>query len=315
MVWLKRNLSLAISGFIALGLLGYGAWYLYSAIQKNKAVDEEIQQTKRDIERLLGMPITPSATNLANAQREYSRMAAFNSLARKQFPAAPQPQSPLTSETFKTLLQTTVNEIQQRARAVGITVEPSYYFTFESHKGSLEFDPSVLRPLFDRLNEVQLICSVLLEARVNRIVSIRRAAVPGERPVGNAPAGGDYLSVSSRPQAEVGMTVWPYEVTFDCFTSQLGSVLEALERSNQGLLVKAITSELAPVTPEGAKPTTAQRNPVQAPGQRPATSPARAPGALETVINEKLLRVTLHIEIVRPETMAPPAGRQGRPTQ
>src|SRR5688572_14290461 len=155
MVWLKRNLSLAISGFIALGLLGYGAWYLYSAIQKNNAVDGEIQQTKRDIERLLTMPITPSATNLANAQREHNRMAEFNARARKQFPPVPPPQAPLTSESFKTLLQTTVNEIHQRARAVGITVDPSYYFTFEAHKGSLEFETSILRPLYDRLHEIQ----------------------------------------------------------------------------------------------------------------------------------------------------------------
>jgi hypothetical protein len=310
MVWLKRNLSLAISGFLALGLLGYSAWNLYSALQKNTTVNGEIEQTKREIERLLGMPITPNASNLANAQRELKRVTDFNGRARKHFPPAPEPPSTLTSESFKTLLQTRVNELHQQAAAVGIAVEPNYYFTFESHRGSLEFQPQVLRPLYDRLHEVQSLCHILLKARVNRLVGFRRAAVPGEKQVAAAGSGGagDYLNASPRPQPDVAMTMWPYEVTFDCFTSQLGAVLEALERIDEGFMVKALTSEPAP---DG----TGGRGRPPAPPTTRTNMPGRPPGALETVINEKLLRVTLYIEVVRPD---PPGGggggRPGRPT-
>jgi hypothetical protein len=73
-------------------------------------------------------------------------------------------------------------------------------------------------------------------------------------------------------------------------------VLDAFERAPQGFVVKSIVSDAAGSGRDAA--------PVinQPPPRRPGDPPQRtnAPPALVTVINEKLLRVTLRIEVIKP---------------
>jgi hypothetical protein len=148
------------------------------------------------------------------------------------------------------------------------------------------------------LHEVQLISSILFRARINRLESIRRAMVPGERPGANAAGASDYLPTPHRTNPEAGMGLWPYEVTFHCFTAELGATLEAIERAPYGFVVKSITSD---VSPDAAAPV---RMPdMQAPPGRRTNAP---PAALTTVVNEKLLRVTLRVEVIKPEGSRPP---------
>ena len=94
--------------------------------------------------------------------------------------------------------------------------------------------------------------------------------------------------------------LWPYEVTFQCFSSELSSALEDLERAPYGFLVKSVVVDPAedratpPGTPPGAPPGAP-------PGRRFGPGPAtNAPTGLVTLINEKLLRVTLRIEVIKP---------------
>lgn len=296
MAWIKRNLALVVSAMIALGLLGFGGWYLWSAIQKNNQSDGEINQTKSEIERLLNMDPSPNASNLANAKRELDRLNTFMASAKRHFPPTPRPAAPLNNESFKGLLQTTIDELHRQAASVGIKVESNYYFSFSAHRGSLEFEREILRPLSERLHEVQFLSSVLFRARINRLEGIRRAMVPGEKlPAGGfGPATSDYLNNPPRNNPETGMALWPYEVTFHCFTLELGAVLEALERAPYGFVVKSITSEPATEIKEGVLPPPPPR------GVR-----TNAPPALMTVVNEKLLRVTLRLEVIKPESNRP----------
>ena len=82
------------------------------------------------------------------------------------------------------------------------------------------------------------------------------------------------------------------------------SALEAIERAPYGFLVKSITSDIAP---EANVPARVREQPA-VPGR-----PTNAPPALRTVINEKLLRVTLRLEVVKPEPQGRPEGmRQPR---
>src|SRR5258705_9164498 len=115
MAWIKRNLSLVISGVVALALLGVGGWYLWSAIQKDKEVDTAINQIKSEIEGLLGKQPTPNAQNLADAKRQLERLNVFMLSAKKQFPPTPPPGQPLDNQSFKSLLQTTVDELHKQA--------------------------------------------------------------------------------------------------------------------------------------------------------------------------------------------------------
>ena len=95
------------------------------------------------------------------------------------------------------------------------------------------------------------------------------------------------------------MALWPYEITIHCFTAELGAALEAIERAPHGFLVKSITSDIAP---EANVPARVPEQPA-IPGR-----PTNALPALRTVINEKLLRVTLRLEVVKPEPQGRPEG-------
>src|SRR6187455_166059 len=119
MSWIKRNLSLFISGLLALGLLGYGGWYLYSAMDRNTKMDNDIGQTKRDIELQLQKNPTPTEENVKIAKQEVTRLNQFITDARKFFPTAPPPAQPLDNQTFKALLETTINDLHRQAASVG----------------------------------------------------------------------------------------------------------------------------------------------------------------------------------------------------
>lgn len=289
MSWIKRNLSLVLSGVITLALLGFGCWYLWSAMQSNKDVDDKINQTKAEIERLLGMDPSPSQSNLNNAKRELDRLNAFIADAKKQFPPSPPLTEPLNDQSFKSLLAKTVDELHRQAVSVDIKMDSNYYFSFDAQRLPFAFPPESLRPLSERLHEVRTIVSILLKARINRLESVRRSVVAGEKVSGT-----DYLNVTSRTNAETGLVLWPYELTFQCFSAELSSALEDLERAPYGFLVKSPVVEPA----EDKAP---------APGAPPARPPpgrggarTNAPAGLETIINEKMLRVTLRIEVIKP---------------
>src|SRR5689334_16935774 len=128
MTWIKRNLSLVVSGVIALGLLGYGGWYLWSAMQQNSTVDNEIGQVKADIDRFLGMDPFPAKSNVDTAQREFQRVSAFIAQSKKLFPASPVRQ--LDDRSFKSLLQATIDDLHKQAASVNIHVQTNYYFSF-----------------------------------------------------------------------------------------------------------------------------------------------------------------------------------------
>ena len=314
MSWIKRNLALVISGVIAIGLLGVGGWYLWSAVDKNNTVDNEINQTKSEIDRLLNMEPSPNKTNLDHAQRETARLKNFVAEARKLFPPTPGSTEPLSNESFKSLLETTVNDLHKQALTVGIQVPTNYYFTFESQRLPVTFPPESLRPLSERLHEVQAMMSILIKARVNRLNHMKRAVVPGERPQPGQGSVGDYVNVSARTNAETGMVLWPYEIEFDCFTPELGAVLEEFERSHYAFIVKApqVTVSEQGRLREPRQPQNNPNVPIR-PGVPGVRAPVAPPPALVPVINERLLRVMLRIDVVKPQPPAPAGGPPGRP--
>ena len=167
-------------------------------------------------------------------------------------------------------------------------MDSNYYFSFDAQRLPFAFPPESLRPLSERLHEVRTMVSILLKARINRLESVRRSVVAGEKVSGT-----DYLNVTSRTNAETGLVLWPYELTFQCFSAELSAALEDLERAPYGFLVKSPVVE--PAEDKAAAPGAPPARPAVRGGPR-----TNAPAGLETIINEKMLRVTLRIEVIKP---------------
>lgn len=291
MPWIKRNLALVISAAIAVGLLGFGGWYLWSALKKNSEIDGELGQAKEDLNRLMNEKPFPSSTNISQARRELERANAFLADARKQFPADPPPTQPLNNLSFKVLLQTSVDELNQLAVASGVKVETNYYYSFEAQRLPVNFAPESLRPLVDRLNDVKAVASLLIKAKINRLEAVRRAAVEGETLTGT-----DYLSEKPRVHPEAGVVMWPYEFTFQAFSPELAVVMEHLAAAPEAWVVRAVAAEPAEF--------------VKAPERVPVTNQVRraaGPAPLQTVLEERALRIVLKVDVIKSSTNSPAA--------
>src|ERR1043166_1755928 len=298
MSWIKRNLSLVISGVITLGLLGFGGWYLWSAMQKNQEIDKNINQAKADIDNLLNRDPTPTTSNLYTAKRELDKVQTFITQAKRQFPPTPPPAVPLNNESFKNLLERTIDDLHREASNAPVAIVTSnYFFSFEYWRIPVNFPPESLRPLSERLHEVQTISSILFKSHIKALVSIQRAMVPGERTTGP-----DYLSRSAHTNAETSTVSWPYEIVFHSFTPELGAVIEGLERGQYGFFIRGIQVE--PAFEEKLQ-------------QKFPPPPRRTnvlSGTLTTIIEERPLKVVLRLDVIKPETFEPGGpGRFNRP--
>jgi hypothetical protein len=105
-----------------------------------------------------------------------------------------------------------------------------------------------------------------------------------------------------------GAVISPYQLEFNCFSSELASALEGLYKSPHGLLVKALMVDTAPVEARAAAPQPAAPPPpriTNAPPNYPRKPLPPPPGTLLTnVLNERVLKILLRIEVVKP----PPPG-------
>lgn len=290
MAWIKRNLALVISGVIALGLLGFGGYYLWAAMQKNAQIDNDIGQAKSDLDLLMNLDPFPSPSNVNQARAELARLNTFIGVTKKLFPSTPPPAAPLNTLTFKSLLQTTVAELNRQAEAAGVRVETNYYFSFEAQRLPVTFPAETLLPLSERLHEIAVISSNLFKAKINRLERIRRSPVPGELLANDARHAAEYLNESVRVSPESGMQLWPYEFVFHCFSPELATVMEQLMRMPDATIVKSVVVQPAEHLPD------VQRG---VPPPPPAARTNR-PLALETILNERALRVVMKIEVVKP---------------
>jgi hypothetical protein len=289
MAWIKRNLAIVISGVIALGLLGFGGWYLWTAMEKNSAIDTEIGSAKAELERLMNENPFPSPSNVDQAKKELARMNEFVGAAKKLFPATPPPPAPLNNRSFKELLQTTIDQLNKQASSSGIKItQTNYYFSFESERLPISFAAESLAPMAERLHDVKLLSSLLFDAKINQLESVKRARVAGEAGSGSS-AAEDYISETPRTNTDAGMIIWPYEIKFLAFSPELAQSLEGMARTRDAVIVRSVAVEPAEAITKPVAP---------APGT-PGAKTNKVVG-LETVLNEHLLRVIMKVDVIKP---------------
>jgi len=310
MAWLKRHLILAIGGLIALGLLGTGTWYLLGNITRNDEVAKELDDQKHRLEELFARDPFPHRTNIDAAKREIARMQSVIAQARQSF--TPVPYTNVTGLAFKTLLDNTLDELQKKADKSSVTLPKNYEFSFAAQKKGLKFSSAIFPKINIQLAEVRTICNILFDSKINELVNVKRVRISSDDPPGSP----DYLDNRSDETNQItGAVLSPYQVELRCFSSELAAAMEGLSKSAHGLLVKAPLVDVAPAQP--GMPNPGQPAPIPrvpnplppGPGGNPPKPGARPrpPGAavapkegLETVLNEKLLKVILLIEVVKP---------------
>jgi hypothetical protein len=172
--------------------------------------------------------------------------------------------------------------------------------------------------LASQLADIRTICDVLFDAKVNSLVWLRRVPVDSQ----DSPGSQDYLN--AKPATNNWFVIYPYEVTFQGFSSQLASVLEGFVRLPYCFTVTNIVVEPAGNAggPTEQTPTVdpyarynMQRDAaqamrdrygmanrynryMQAPPPQPVVPVAVQTGP-HTILDEKPLRFTLSMQTVR----------------
>lgn len=239
MQWIKRNLFLVVGGVVALALLGFAGFYLFAKIKQDQAVTEELTAATQKLEGLARRDPYPNPENIAAAKEEGVRVQNFLTEVEKHFQPAPYPQN-LNNMEFRTYLDNTRAKLISEAQRSGVEIPTNYWFTFAAQKGSMTFSPTSLEPLATQLADIRTICQVLFDAKVNSLVWLKRAAVDSQD---SAAGSQDYLS--AKAVTNNNAVLMPYEVAFQGFSSELGTVLEGLARLPHCYMVTNVVVEPA----------------------------------------------------------------------
>src|SRR5687767_11489504 len=106
MLWIKRNLWLALGGLLAVVLLGAGLFYFWTNRQKNKQIEAQLEENKSTLTRLISQNPYPSPTNITRAKQELEQVRGAIGQGKHFF--QPVPFEPVTGEAFKALLDNTI---------------------------------------------------------------------------------------------------------------------------------------------------------------------------------------------------------------
>ena len=332
MDWIKRNSYFLLGSLVALALMGLAGWHLYSKWQFNNEILGKLDAQYAKLKRLNEQNPHPGSGKIDNikaAKEQQQELRAYIQKAHQYFQRCapiPVPESgKLTSQEFSSALSRTIDQMQRDAVKTSVALPKdssgqTCSFSFASQREKLAYAAGSLDPLSVQLGEVKSICNVLFQAKINALDSLRRERVSEDDLKGPQT---DYLPDKSVTNDLAVLS--PYEVTFRCFSPELAAVLAGFASSPYGLVVKTINVESAAAAGEQppapvastaqvytAPPPRAPGAPIPAVNRRAAPSPApqqpyaqpAAPapasrGGLPLALDEKQLKVTLMLDVVK----------------
>ena len=278
MSWIKRNLSFLIGSAVALALIGLAGWFLYtkSALNgENLAKLNADYATLGDLNSKKPHPGNENIDNYAAATNQKTQLLAFKDKARSHFqrilPIPDMPKAQLTDQSFATNFSRTISQLQRDATNASIGLPADYYFSFQAQARKLSFAPNSLESLSIQLGEVKALCDVLFQAKINAIESIRRERISPDDQTSSGT--GDYLPDKSLTNAQA--VISPYELTFRCFSQELGTVIAGFACSPYCLVVKAINVESPGASTIELGPSPFPSTPALSVAPAPTPTPAR----------------------------------------
>ena len=317
MLWIKRNLFLAVGGLIALLVLLGGLYYLWSGIQRNNELEEKVTENQTKLNNFYNSPEPfPSRNNIDLAKAETEKLHQAAARSRKYFASVPAEK--VTGVAFRSYRDNTLDGLRKDAAAADTRLpNNNYAFSFLAQNGQTQFSPGTFPLVPAQMAEVKVICETLFKASATQIGNIRRARVSDE----DAKTGGtDYLSLGIVTNIEAQVITSPYEITFYSFSGNLAQIMTALAKAPYGVVLKAIQVE----GEDASKLADAGGPPVQGVGGvvPPRPPPARVSGGVlppgtpasrpltggaaggsrraQTKLDEKPFKVTMLLYVVKP---------------
>jgi hypothetical protein len=324
MSWIKRNLYFLVGGIVAVALLGLAGFYFYSKWNLQNQSLAALEKAYEEWKQIAMSPKHPGndkVDNIKLARDHKALVQAVTAKVAKNFtPITPIPDP--ADETvakgdfaaaFRSALRLTIDQLQRDASSSGVTLPPQFGFSFKAEQNRYNLAPGSVNPLSVQLGEIKTICNVLFQAKINSLEGIRRERVSSDDLAGPPT---DYLDPTVISVTNDLAVLTPYEVTFKCFSAEIAAVLSGFANQPYGLVVKTLNVEPGAGMPgagtdanaatpggyPGGYPPGAYPPGAYPPGAQPGAVPGAAPatrGGPPTVLDEKQLKVTMTIEVVK----------------
>ncbi len=310
MDWIKRNLLFVVGLAVAGLFLLAAGFYLYQSWDGAQTAYGELQTKTSALDTIVSADPFPNPENLKQVKEEQQRVEEFIKSARDRFGVQTKPDG-LDNAAFKGLLESRLAALVRDAEKTGVKLPDKYDFTFGEQRKVLQIPDKALVPLVLHLDDVTDLCRILYAARVHSLVSIKRTTVG----TNDSNSSTDFLLAKKVTTNTVtGAAIYPYEVAFQGFSSELAAVLAGLRDAPDSYNIKTLNVERGIASdssassvpmaaiglPNGFNPSMAARYGAgpYARMQQPvaAASPTRPN---EPVLEPKLLRVTIGLDIVK----------------
>jgi hypothetical protein len=321
MSWAKRNLYFLISCIVAVVLLGAAGWYCWTSYQANDANWAKLTEEYNQMRQLAGKNPGPGNDTVDNIKTAKDQTAqAKQRVAELEKFFTPVKSIPDTNKLDNRMLafavRETVSQLRRAAQDKGVVlpgaavpgmgmpgVASDFAFSFSLQAGKTVYDPSAWEMLAKQMGEVKTICDTLFNARILNLDAIQRERTSDDA---NQQSGSqaDYTDSISLTNGDTVIT--PYQITFECFTPQLGLVLASFANQSHTVVVKTLNVQPVDIMMggmmggmmEGGRDMNGNIA-----GQPPV---GVRPGTLPTIIDEKKLRVIMLLDFIK---ITPAPGR------
>lgn len=342
MLWIKRNLLLVVGIVASIGLLGGAGYYLYDNYFDNEDQQLQFDQIKGEVEQLK-VGIYPSKENIELVKSNTALAESFIDAASRLL--ATEPYKPIAAVTLHNQLPTIIDRLRRDATNAGIELPPNYQFTFGEIKRQASIFPYQVEPLVNQLNEVSAICGVLFNAKVRALDGLQRVMAYNGDPSGPDLLT-DLAQRTNSLATNLTIVTTPYRIVLRAFSSDLAAVVNGFSTAKEFIVIRQLDVDAAAAGRDGVQPGAAP-DPMMVPfGGAPGVPAMRLPGqpapgvppppttpggvaprpavpvrpgmvaapvappksTLVPVLDEKPVRVTLVVEVVKVVRRTPPPG-------
>ncbi len=307
MVWNKRNLLFVLSAAVGLILLVGAGCFFYGNWSANRKAVEEFKRAQGELKALQNKKPFPSKEAIQRARDAQKEVLGILGQFKDAFESAQETPS-LDEKTFKSFVSGTLAQLQTSAVNSGVNLPQSdYAFSFSGLITKLNFPTNSIGSWVMELHDVKSVCTVVFNAKVNTLESIRRAPVSTDEAAGGA---GDFLPLNIVISENIVRA--PYEVVVRGYSREIADVMNGFLRSTDCFIIKNIdigpASGAAGIAAAQTGGASVDANmPSRRRGGRSEVGASGANAALNpqapvTLVSEGILRVVIWLEIVKIRT-------------
>src|SRR5581483_10851227 len=165
MSWIKRNPYFLACCVVALGLMGWGGFYLYTAVSGEREITQKIAESYKQLSDLYHQTPSPGSGDKDNIKAAKEQRAEIEAYIKKaggycRRPAAIPDEPKVINADFAAQLRNTEARLEHDAANSSVQLPHDYYFTFESLRPVIWFAPTSLDEMAVPLGEIKAICDV-----------------------------------------------------------------------------------------------------------------------------------------------------------